>query len=195
MDIEGPPTAATGTPADPQHPADPQSPEPDDKDWTWVTVRRCPDCGFDPGALAVTGIGTALRETTPRWATVLGRPDVVERPSPTVWSPLEYGCHVRDVHRLFAHRTRSMLDSDAPRFANWDQDDTARRDRYWEQDPATVSAELVEAAEEAAAVFDGVPDDAWERRGVRSNGSEFTVASIGRYYLHDVVHHLHDVAG
>ena len=28
---------------------------------------------------------------------------------------------------------------------------------------------------------------------VRSNGSEFTVESLGRYHLHDVVHHLHDV--
>jgi hypothetical protein len=30
---------------------------------------------------------------------------------------------------------------------------------------------------------------------VRSNGSEFTVESLGRYHLHDVVHHLHDVTG
>jgi hypothetical protein len=28
---------------------------------------------------------------------------------------------------------------------------------------------------------------------VRSNGDEFTVESLGRYHLHDVVHHLHDV--
>jgi hypothetical protein len=40
-----------------------------------------------------------------------------------------------------------------------------------------------------------VPADAWDRPGVRSNGSEFTVESLGRYHLHDVVHHLHDVAG
>jgi hypothetical protein len=27
----------------------------------------------------------------------------------------------------------------------------------------------------------------------RSNGDEFTVETLGRYHLHDVVHHLHDV--
>jgi hypothetical protein len=180
------PTAAAGEPAQPR---------PDDKDWTWTTVRPCPDCGFDPAMLPEAGIGAALRETTPRWAAVLARESVATRPAPTVWSALEYGCHVRDVHRLFAERTSSMLDQDGPRFANWDQDETAVRERYWAQDPAAVADELAESAAAAAAVFDRVPAAGWDRRGYRSNGSEFTVASIGRYHLHDVIHHLHDVAG
>ena len=29
--------------------------------------------------------------------------------------------------------------------------------------------------------------------GRRSDGSAFTVESLGRYWLHDVEHHLHDV--
>ena len=31
------------------------------------------------------------------------------------------------------------------------------------------------------------------RPGRRSNGSVFTVETLGRYFLHDVLHHLHDV--
>ena len=46
-----------------------------------------------------------------------------------------------------------------------------------------------------AAAFDEVPHDAWERTGRRSNGSFFTVRTLGQYFLHDVVHHLHDVRG
>jgi hypothetical protein len=38
-----------------------------------------------------------------------------------------------------------------------------------------------------------VPHDGWGRRGTRSNGDVFTVESLGRYHLHDVVHHLWDV--
>ena len=67
-------------------------------------------------------------------------------------------------------------------------------DRYDLQDPAAVSAELAAAAATIAADFDAVPDDAWTRPGRRSNGSLFTVASLGVYFLHDVLHHLHDVA-
>jgi SAM-dependent methyltransferase len=41
----------------------------------------------------------------------------------------------------------------------------------------------------------GAPEETWARRGLRSNGSEFTVDSIARYHLHDVLHHSHDVRG
>jgi hypothetical protein len=37
--------------------------------------------------------------------------------------------------------------------------------------------------------------DQWERPGRRSDGARFTVESIGRYYLHDIEHHLWDVTG
>ena len=35
--------------------------------------------------------------------------------------------------------------------------------------------------------------DEWQRPGRRSDGAEFTIDSLARYLLHDVVHHLHDV--
>ena len=44
-------------------------------------------------------------------------------------------------------------------------------------------------------MIDAVSGDTWERRGIRSNGSEFTVATLAVYFLHDVEHHLHDVEG
>jgi hypothetical protein len=47
-----------------------------------------------------------------------------------------------------------------------------------------------------AATFESVPAAAWEERvGRRSNGSTFTVETLGQYFLHDIVHHLHDVRG
>jgi hypothetical protein len=129
----------------------------------------------------------------PRWQSALARPQARVRPAPDVWSVVEYGCHTRDVFRIFATRVRLMLDEDDPTFANWDQDKTAVAERYFEQDPAAVSEQLAVAGAEIAAVFDGVRDDQRSRRGLRSNGSRFTVDSIGAYFLHDVVHHLHDI--
>ena len=140
-----------------------------------------------------TDVAGHIRADAADWVPRLSGAGVRDRPQPTVWSTLEYGCHIRDVHRIFNHRVRLMLDEDEPRFPNWDQDETALADDYGSQDPATVATELFDAADIVADTYTGVPADAWSRRGLRSNGSEFTVATIAIYHLHDIVHHAHDV--
>jgi hypothetical protein len=172
---------------------DPPQPEPDDKDWTWVLGRRCPDCGFDPAIVAKGDIAATVLAATPRWQVALARNDVRERPNPSTWSVLEYGCHIRDVHIMFGARATLMLTDDNPEFANWDQDQTALEKRYWTADPGQVAQELESAAQQAAAAFTGLSDAQWSRRGRRSNGSVFTTETLGIYYLHDIAHHLYDV--
>ena len=86
-----------------------------------------------------------------------------------------------------------MLAEQSPTFANWDQDLTAAQRRYAEQQPAAVAAELVAAADRIADRFAAVNAEQWQRVGLRSDGARFTVESFGRYLLHDVVHHQHDV--
>jgi SAM-dependent methyltransferase len=166
---------------------------PDTKDWTWVLDRPCPECGFVADAVTMDRIPELIRDNATTWEAVLTLADAATRPAPGVWSPLEYACHVRDVHRIFDVRVGMMLDEDDPTFPNWDQDETAIAERYAEQDPAAVSAELLDAAEAVAERYESVPPGAWSRRGFRSNGSEFTVESLGIYHLHDVVHHAWDV--
>ncbi len=165
----------------------------DTKDWTWVLERPCPDCGFDAGALDRSAIGTTARDVAAAFAGFLAAPGVRDRPAPEVWSPLEYGCHIRDVYRIMRFRLGLMLDEHEPTFPNWDQDATAVEDRYDEQDPAVVAAELAAAAALVADAFDAVRDDQWSRKGFRSNGSIFTVESLGRYMDHDLVHHVWDI--
>jgi hypothetical protein len=98
-----------------------------------------------------------------------------------------------------------MLTADDPTYPNWDQDTTAEddhyrdrdrdrdRDHYRDRDPVTVAGELTAAAGTVAAAFATVEGAAWDRRGTRSDGAAFTVASFGCYMIHDPVHHLHDV--
>jgi hypothetical protein len=167
--------------------------EPDTKDWTWVVERECPQCGFVAPAVDVADLPDLLRRNASEWTTVLARRDVRERPEPATWSPLEYACHVRDVHRVFGGRFALVLAEDDPQFANWDQDQAAVDGRYADDDPADVGPQLVAGAEAVADQLIGVPDAAWDRPGRRSNGSAFTLGSLARYYLHDVVHHLWDV--
>ena len=167
--------------------------EPDDKDWTWTLRQQCPECGFDAGSVAAADIATLVTACTDPWPEVLQRPDAGRRPRAATWSPLEYACHVRDVCRLFEQRLQLMLTEDSPTFTNWDQDETAVRERYGEQQPAVVARERAEAAAGLAGAYARVPGDAWGRTGLRSDGSEFTVLTLGQYGLHDLAHHLWDV--
>jgi hypothetical protein len=167
---------------------------PDDKDWTWVIEAQCPECGFDAASTLCTDVADKLRLAAARWHAVLTtRPDVGIRPEPAVWSPLEYGCHVRDVCRIYDARLRRMLEEDGPHYENWDQDRTALDDKYGLQDAETVAEELVIDAARLANRFDSVEAEGWERTGFRSDGAAFTIDTFSRYFLHDIVHHLMDV--
>ncbi|OBB87056.1 DinB family protein [Mycolicibacterium peregrinum] len=169
--------------------------EPDTKDWTWVLSRTCTECGFDPASVHRSEVASMIRDDAALWVPRLHGTGVDVRARPDRWSILEYGCHIRDVHRIFEHRVQLMLTEHDPRFPNWDQDATAIADDYGSQDPGVVATELYEAAGVVADTYDRVPADAWSRRGLRSNGSEFTIATIAIYHLHDIVHHAYDVAG
>ena len=166
---------------------------PDTKDWTWVLERPCPECGFDSRSIAPQDVAPLIRDNATRWKEPLGSDTARDRPAPAVWSPVEYACHVRDVHVLYNERLAMMLTQEDPLYPNWDQDEAAIENRYHEQDPAQVETELGVAAERIATSFDAVSGEQWQRTGRRSDGARFTVDTFARYYAHDIVHHIHDV--
>ena len=168
---------------------------PDTKDWTWVLQIACPECGFDTREVTTEDVPRILRENAAEWGEILTADPtgLALRSSPDRWSALEYACHVRDVFGKFDQRLALMLSEDNPQFLNWDQDATAVEERYSEQAPAEVSAQLQSAAVALAERFSSVQGDQWQRRGQRSDGARFTVETLGRYMVHDPVHHLYDV--
>jgi hypothetical protein len=166
---------------------------PDTKDWTWVLESRCPECGFEAAAFPREEVGAMLRENAASWDGLLEHPRVSERPSDDRWSALEYACHVRDVFRLYDRRLVMMLEQDDPSYPNWDQDEAAGEGAYGSEDPDRVAAEIREAGGALADRFDALEDEAWDRTGNRSDGASFTVESFARYFIHDPIHHVHDV--
>lgn len=165
----------------------------DQKDWTWLLERSCPDCGFTASSATPATAATMLPALLPRWRSALERATVEERPEPGVWSVLEYSAHVRDVFEVFTARLELMLSEDNPTFPNWDQDQAALDGNYSGLDPELVAHDLVQNGLDAAAAFGAVADEDWNRRGLRGNGAAFTVKTMTGYFLHDVVHHLHDI--
>lgn len=168
---------------------------PDISDWTWVLERPCADCGLRAGEVDFDELPGLIRANAAGWLAVLERADVAVRPNDHTWSPLEYAAHVRDCCRLFDERLGRVLDEDDPQLANWDQDATAIAERYDRQDPRAVSRELSVAAASVADAFAAVSVADRGRTARRSDGASFTVATLGPYFLHDIVHHLHDVDG
>jgi hypothetical protein len=160
-----------------------------------VLRRPCPECGLDTSSVTRADIPAMIRANAGAWREVLAAPGAADRARPDTWSPLEYGCHVRDVFRLFHVRLGLMLTEDDPLFPNWDQDETAVSDRYGDQDPAEVARQLAVAAGTLADRFAAVGGDQWRRPGRRGDGATFTVETFGRYLVHDPVHHLYDVTG
>ena len=171
-------------------------PEPDSKDWTWTLTRRCGQCELAAAEIARGMVAERAFVAAEEWVQILrSSPAVTVRPAAGVWSPLEYGAHVRDVYRVFGRRLELMVTQDEPTFDDWDQDQTALDDRYAEQDPEVVAEELEEAAQQLVDQVQRLQPDQWDRRGRRSNGSEFTVLTLLQYLMHDVIHHLWDVTG
>ncbi|MDH3295056.1 MAG: DinB family protein [Acidimicrobiia bacterium] len=176
-----------------------EHPPPDTKNWTWVLEQQCPECGFDASTVSPEEVAGRVRANAAAWRNVLNRGSLVDRRPPVPagqppkWSALEYGAHVRDVYALAAERLMRMLKKTAPTFANWDQDAAAIESDYRSQDPNKVSYDLAVNAGKFADLLDKVRGDQWQRTGMRSDGSAFTVASFALYLLHDPVHHLWDV--
>lgn len=169
---------------------------PDTKDWTWVLREPCPECGFDSQQPERDDLAALAIDVASLWLAALEAvPDARRRPQETVWSPLEYGCHVRDVFALASYRVNLMLTQDDPLFENWDQDATAVAEDYNAQDVAQVSTDLVDRAAGFAVALAAVAESDWSRPGRRSDGAPFTVESFSRYLLHDPIHHLTDVTG
>ena len=167
---------------------------PDDKDWTWVLERRCPDCGFDTQAVDRDELADRIAATSDAWRAILERPDVGRRPDESTWSPLEYACHVRDVHRVYAGRVATdARRGRSPLRRTGTRTPPRSRTTTPQQDPATVADELAAAGATLGDLFAGVEGEGWQRTGRRSDGASFTIDSIGRYYLHDIEHHLWDV--
>jgi hypothetical protein len=166
---------------------------PDDKDWTWVLDRACPECGLDVTSLPPAAVAAGLRENAAAWRSLLDHAAVAQRPADDRWSALEYACHVRDVFRLYDQRLTMLLEQDDPTFPNWDQDVTAVEARYSDADPVAVAWEIEVAGAVLAAHFEAVVGEQWERTGGRSDGARFTVDTFARYLLHDPVHHVWDV--
>jgi hypothetical protein len=168
----------------------------DPRDWTFVLRQGCDECGHDTRSISQDRLATALHDSVDQWVATLIGPDaqparLMVRPSPGVWSPIEYASHVADVMDVFQERIYLMLTEDNPTFVSIDPDAMAAA--YAGRTPSAAAALLTGASNRLGDVFASLAPQLWERPGRRADGAQFSVLSLAQYFMHDNLHHLFDV--
>ena len=165
---------------------------PDTKDWTWVLAAALPGVRLRHRSASPARPSPAmLRENAAAWPARAGRGRRRRaRPAPDTWSPLEYGCHVRDVFRLYDYRLRLMLDRGRPAVPELGPGRDRRRRALRRAGSGRRCGRAGRGRRAPGRPVRRVTGDQWERTGRRSDGAAFTVESFARYFVHDPVHHL-----
>ena len=120
-----------------------------------------------------------------------GRDGLRERPVIEVWSAIEYACHVRDMLSLLARRVELTLLAARPDYGWWDHEAAVVAEYYAEQEPAAVAEDITKAAFELASLLRGLTP---EQRALEGTSLEqvYTVDGLGRFAIHEALHHLRD---
>lgn len=165
-------------------------------------MEQCAECGFvyDPADVPRTSRRT--REFAAEISGILSRggdgADLLSRRSPEVWSPLEYGCHMRDV--LLVQRERVLSALRVPRFecVPMGRDERVEHDGYAEQEPADVARQLTDAAAMFGRVLDRLDRldaGAWDREVLYPypDPTPRTLGWVALHTAHEAQHHLGDI--
>lgn len=119
-------------------------------------------------------------------------------PAPGVFSPMQYGAHVRDILRVYGDRILIMLEEDDPVFPQFNPDEGV-----WEGYNRLGRDELADDLEAQArrltTILEGLQPAQWSLTMTRDGGSDgvyrFTVAGLASYAVHEAHHHLLDANG
>ena len=162
-------------------------------------VERCAECGFEydldeaPAAAAaiVDGVGELAATLSDRGAEVRVRRD------PQTWSPLEYGCHVRDVLLVQRERVLAARRMDRPSFDPMGRDERVEHDGYAEQHAGDVARQLTDAAHLFANDLSRLAPHDWDRTVMYNYPTRFerSLRWVAVHTVHEVRHHLLDVHG
>jgi hypothetical protein len=163
-----------------------------------ILVFHCAECGFTYGVLPRRELAADLVRCAAQVGERLDRDAVVcSRRDHSRWSPLEYACHLRDVLLVQRDRVYVALVEAEPSFKPMYRDQRVEFDRYDQQDPAYVAAELVMAARLFANALSGLSDEQWNRSLVYGfpEPSVRDLEWVAHHTLHEAVHHLMDIDG
>jgi hypothetical protein len=160
-------------------------------------VDQCGECGFEYDLAGAESAGPAVVTGVAELAVVLrgDPPDLRRRAQADTWSPLEYGCHLRDVLLVQRERVLAARRVDRPSFEPMGRDERVEHDGYGQQDPGAVARQLSDAASLFANVLARLDPASWERTVMYRYPAtvERSLRWVAVHTVHEVRHHLLDV--
>ena len=121
--------------------------------------------------------------------------DLRSRRQPNAWSPLEYGCHLRDMLLVQRERVlagRRMSRPDCPALG---RDERVVHDGYAEQEPEDVARQLADAAQMFGNVLARLSVEDWDRTVIYHypETCERSLRWVAIHTMHEAQHHLLDI--
>jgi hypothetical protein len=160
-------------------------------------VDRCDECGFEYDLDGAPEAGGAIQKGAGEIAAILtsGAPGLGTRRRAQEWSPLEYGCHVRDVLLVQRERVLAVRRMFKPSFDPMGRDERVDHDGYAEQDPIAVARQLVDAADLFANDLARLDATEWWQNLMYNYPAPFerSLRWVAVHTVHEVQHHLLDV--
>jgi hypothetical protein len=171
--------------------------------WQWARAQtdRCPQCGQHPAAMDRAVLGRELVGSAGSWRNFLLKADdtyLRTSPGPGIFSPIQYGAHVRDIVRVYGDRIVLMLEGENPVFPQFNPAEDVW-DSYNRLDTEELADDLEAQARRLARILEDLRPEDWSRTMTRDGGSDgvfqFTVAGLASYAVHEAHHHLLDADG
>jgi hypothetical protein len=158
---------------------------------------HCGECGFEYDLSEAHAAGPSIVAGVAELAALLDDPgaDLRSRRQPQTWSPLEYGCHVRDVLLVQRERVLAARRTDRPSCDPMGRDERVEHDGYADQDPTDVARQAGDAAQMFAHALSRLGPGDWERTLMYSYPERFerSLRWVAVHTVHEVQHHLLDI--
>lgn len=159
---------------------------------------ECSQCGFVYDLSQAAAAGDAINKRVSAAVAILRSRDVDvrSRRQPDQWSPLEYGCHLRDMLLVQRERVLAALRVDRPDCTAMGRDERVVHDGYADQEPADVGRQLADAAQMFGNVLGRLSADDWNRAVVYHfpETSERSLRWLAVHTVHEAQHHLGDIS-
>jgi hypothetical protein len=162
-----------------------------------MSMDRCEGCGFEYDLGEAPIANAAIVQGSKDLVSILNdnAADVTTRREPQIWSPLEYGCHVRDVLLVQRERVLAARSMDRPSFNPMGREERVQYDGYAEQDITDVARQLSDAARLFANVLSRLSPQDWDRSVMYNypGPCERSLRWVAVHTVHELHHHTLDV--